>query len=130
MSPAYTEIPPCQSCEQKLATCFGIYEVNFDEPPTFCCDDCCGHGGEDGWCKPIAEYDAWMDATFKELASLREQVPTLINELRVTDELLVERSRLLALSQCPQHGDCVPFAMDEVTRLRAEVARLRAGKAE
>jgi hypothetical protein len=21
----------------------------------FACDDCCGHGNEDGWCKPIAE---------------------------------------------------------------------------
>lgn len=47
----------CQCCEKKPATCFGVYEV-MEQPITAACDDCCGHGNEDGWCRPIAEMDA------------------------------------------------------------------------
>lgn len=41
--------PACANCG-KPATCFGKYE---DMPEGFACDDCCAHGNEDGWCKPI-----------------------------------------------------------------------------
>ena len=37
----------CGSC-QKPATCFGTYEG--DGVWAFACDECCGHGCEDGWC--------------------------------------------------------------------------------
>lgn len=33
------------------ATCYGAYE---GQPPHSGCDECCGHGCEDGWCVPIA----------------------------------------------------------------------------
>jgi len=33
------------------ATCFGSYED--DLSPAFACDDCCGHGNEDGQCEPV-----------------------------------------------------------------------------
>lgn len=41
--------PRCSHCGN-LATCFGSYESpwNFG----YGCDDCCGHGNEDGWCEP------------------------------------------------------------------------------
>lgn len=41
----------CEHCG-KPATCVGRYE---DEsgPIQFACDECCGHGNEDGWCKRL-----------------------------------------------------------------------------
>lgn len=40
----------CHECG-KPATCFGSYED--DLHPAFACDDCCGHGNEDGRCVPV-----------------------------------------------------------------------------
>lgn len=42
---------PCGYCG-KPATCYGVYE-NPCRPVTRACDDCCGHGREDGWCSPF-----------------------------------------------------------------------------
>ncbi len=36
----------CYACK-KPATCVGQCE---DSELEFCCDECCGHGNEDGWC--------------------------------------------------------------------------------
>ena len=44
----------CSVCLIKPATCFGSYE---GLPPNFACDDCCGHGCEDGSCVPIPLYE-------------------------------------------------------------------------
>lgn len=42
--------PVCHICG-KPATCIGRYDnMKTDEPA---CDDCCGHGCEDGHCEPI-----------------------------------------------------------------------------
>jgi hypothetical protein len=38
----------CSSCGAK-ATCFGAYENGTQ--PAYACDDCCGHGCEDGYCE-------------------------------------------------------------------------------
>jgi hypothetical protein len=43
----------CAHCEELLATCVGSYEEGAEETPA--CDECCGHGNEDGRCKPIPE---------------------------------------------------------------------------
>ncbi len=43
----------CEGC-RKPATCVGEYET-CGEHVGFACDDCCGHGNEDGWCEPIQE---------------------------------------------------------------------------
>ena len=43
--------PKCAHCG-KPATCFGSYEGH---PEAYACDECCGHGNEDGHCEPIAE---------------------------------------------------------------------------
>lgn len=42
------EAARCHTCG-KQATCVGVYEGR--EPAEFGCDDCCGHGNEDGWCE-------------------------------------------------------------------------------
>lgn len=42
----------CAHCERP-ATCMGCYETS--EIWESACDECCGHGCEDGQCYPIAE---------------------------------------------------------------------------
>lgn len=48
-TPPPTE-PTCATCG-KPATCIGRYEDMTEDDPA--CDDCCGHGNEDGRCEPI-----------------------------------------------------------------------------
>jgi hypothetical protein len=40
----------CYACGEP-ATCHGRYEGH--GPIQFACDECCGHGCEDGWCEPV-----------------------------------------------------------------------------
>lgn len=40
----------CDHCQCRKATCFGSYE---GRPASFACDECCGHGCEDGRCVPF-----------------------------------------------------------------------------
>lgn len=40
--------PLCNTCKRP-ATCKGAYEGQAEE--TYSCDDCCGHGNEDGHCE-------------------------------------------------------------------------------
>jgi hypothetical protein len=44
------EQPVCAICGRPAA-CFGVYEGH--GPIQFACDDCCGHGNEDGWCRAV-----------------------------------------------------------------------------
>lgn len=48
--PAVCATPRCG----KPASCIGAYEQN-DAPEAYACDDCCGHGNEDGHCRPVSE---------------------------------------------------------------------------
>lgn len=45
--------PTCQHCNHAPASCFGVYEKS--TPVEWACDLCCGHGNEDGWCRPLKE---------------------------------------------------------------------------
>ena len=47
---ASKERPTCEC--GKPATCVGAYER--EENLGVACDECCGHGNEDGWCVPLA----------------------------------------------------------------------------
>lgn len=47
----------CRTCD-RAATCIGQYEGHGGYAPS--CDSCCGHGNEDGWCRPVAEAIAEM----------------------------------------------------------------------
>ncbi len=53
----------CAGCGQ-TATCYGAYE---GAPSSYACDDCCGHGCEDGRCEPVT-------ATTLALAAARDDV--------------------------------------------------------
>jgi len=46
-------IATCRNCENE-ATCFGAYEGMEDG---FSCDECCGHGCEDGFCNKLLERE-------------------------------------------------------------------------
>ena len=48
------DLPRCHVCA-KPATCLGVYEDPGGKEE-FGCDDCCGHGGEDGWCESLDIY--------------------------------------------------------------------------
>jgi hypothetical protein len=41
----------CGHCQVREATCYGKYD-NMTQPE-FACDECCGHGCEDGQCVNI-----------------------------------------------------------------------------
>lgn len=56
--------PVCQSCDHALATCFGAYEDS--TPVEWACDLCCGHGNEDGWCKPLKQATVVITHHIKE----------------------------------------------------------------
>lgn len=45
-------LPTCQHCNEAKATCVGMYD-NMTEL-AFACDECCGHGCEDGKCYELA----------------------------------------------------------------------------
>lgn len=54
----------CHVCG-KPASCIGAYEgTSLFEPA---CDACCGHGNEDGACKPITEWIEWAAKNLVEL---------------------------------------------------------------
>lgn len=44
--------PGCCAPTCEGATCYGVYE-DPTQPVAFACDGCCGHGNEDGWCRPL-----------------------------------------------------------------------------
>ena len=57
---------------------------------------------------------------------LAAEIARLREEVRLDDQIIAERNKLLDMFECPDHGSgCVPNAMDEVTRMRTENARLR-----
>ena len=50
---AELDAPMCDTCG-KPATCGGSYE----RERAYACDDCCGHGNEDGHCEPVGDAPA------------------------------------------------------------------------
>jgi hypothetical protein len=48
------ELSTCAHCDERMPVCIGRYEDS--GPPELACNECCGHGNEDGWCQPIAVY--------------------------------------------------------------------------
>ncbi len=51
----------CAHCaEKRPAICFGCYEDCDLDPIEFACDECCGHGNEDGWCSPLEDLASHM----------------------------------------------------------------------
>lgn len=82
----------CHVCG-KPASCIGRYEGHGDYAPA--CDACCGHGNEDGWCKPlavaIAQMSKWIIAAEDDpLANVLNQPRPLVS--RVSDAASAERA--------------------------------------
>lgn len=53
--------------------------------------------------------------------SRRSIMLALTEEIRLDDALIAERERLLNLFECPDHGQCVPYAMEQVAALRKDL---------
>jgi hypothetical protein len=76
----------CAHCGIKEAACYGAYE---NEKPSYACNDCCGHGCEDGRCWPISpgyevgmtEKDAERQFEIKASTLSREQIYLMAKEL-------------------------------------------------
>ena len=51
---ASEKAPKCATCDNP-ATCLGRYEDMV--VPDFACDECCGHGCEDGHCAQLSDPD-------------------------------------------------------------------------
>lgn len=51
-------VPACAHCGDRPASCVGAYDQEAEAPA---CDQCCGHGCEDGRCRPLQSSD-WRPA--------------------------------------------------------------------
>lgn len=47
------------------------------------------------------------------------RIAELEREVAIDNQLLASYDHLLSMFDCPAHGKCVPFAMDEIKRLRS-----------
>ena len=57
--------PLCYYCEKRPAACRGAYEGSTIQ--RVACDECCGHGNEDGHCEPIVPTRTKKPACLKGL---------------------------------------------------------------
>lgn len=71
----------CAHCNNP-ATCIGRYEV-CEGPREPACDDCCGHGNEDGSCEPIAPL---LAAAVRALSARVQRVEAAMNKRRSGDD--------------------------------------------
>lgn len=150
------EHPTCAGCEKRPATCCG-YSESETENSCFC-DECCGHGNEDGHCEPIrvalartvvaqAEArDNWREALRYCADRARELVaPHAGSEAGAGDDVVraldaLENERIEAREEIARLraialGSTVPPTRDEVRRHHVEhngywlVSRVREGRA-
>lgn len=98
------KVAKCVICG-KPASCFGVYEQP-DQPIAFACDACCGHGNEDGWCKPIDELLAAFNALTDKVAAEHEYFIKADEErLLVNRELRAAEASVRELEAAqPEHG--------------------------
>lgn len=94
LEPIEPGIIACRFCERP-ATCYGTYEGSTG----FACNDCCGHGREDGWCDPVAEYIEKLQADAERYrrmrqAAIQDRVADTADEFdRLCDEAMEKRSQ-------------------------------------
>lgn len=74
------------------------------------------NGGE-LWKPPLGQKPDFslMDQLKAENEALREEVA-------LDDKLIADRDRLLNMFECPDHGQCIPYAMEQVDALRKALA--------
>ena len=51
---------------------------------------------------------------------LEAECRSLKDEIATDDKIIAERDRLLNMFECPAHGQCVPYAMEQVEKLRSQ----------
>ena len=51
-------VPACADCGERPAVCVGSRDSRFAGPSP-ACGECCGHGREDGGCRPLSDED-WV----------------------------------------------------------------------
>jgi hypothetical protein len=78
------------------------------------------NGGE-LWRPPLGKKPDFnlMDQLKGENEALREEVA-------LDDKLIADRDRLLNMFECPAHGQCIPYAMEQVEALRKDAEQWRA----
>lgn len=75
-----------------------------------------------------SEYAAHSNTTVERdtlrvrIAKLEKQLAAAKSEIGYDDLIIADRTRLLALFDCPAHGPCVPYAIEQVGKLRERVA--------
>lgn len=76
----------CDHCEERDAVCVGRYE-DPDLPLSFACNECCGHGNEDGFCVFLAATDeedlATLDQQRNEISLLQARVAALEEQIEI-----------------------------------------------
>ena len=78
------------------------------------------------WIVKLAEKIRETVKLEADLAEARKERDKARKEIATDNKLLAERDSLLAMPelQCPEHGACVPFAMERVRKLAEAEARL------
>lgn len=77
--------------------------------------DVCGTCGGDGVLGPLEDFESLA----AERDQLKAENEALREEVALDDKIIAERDRLLNMFDCPEHGQCVPYAMEQVEQLRA-----------
>lgn len=123
----------CYAC-QKPATCNGTYEGS-GVPGVYACDDCCGHGNEDGECTPIIPATDKVLVEQKDLI-LRGEVWALQGLRKENDRLQDENKRLLQIlktisnlgTDIGLHVSTCKYLADEAFNLKLTAPEDREGK--
>lgn len=71
---------------------------------------------QDGW------WETSVSAKFgaKKLKQVLDVVSELEKEIKVTDDLLADRQRLLdAIPECEVHGKCIPHALEWIEKMKS-----------
>lgn len=58
------------------------------------------------------------------IAARDEEIARLREEIKVDDGLIESGRRLVKMFDCPAHGECIPYAEEQITEMRARVAQL------
>lgn len=121
----------CAHCERRIGSCIGRYG---DEATTaVACDNCCGHGNEDGRCEPLGSVlAAALPALLSEVERLRTDRDSYANsdfERQLSDArsqfAIVERERNELRAAINAYVDaCARLTPAEASRRLAECQRL------
>ena len=80
---AEEHIPRCEHCG-KAAVCFGRWEERLQV--SFACSDCCGHGGEDGWCEPAKDVMHHYNELYEKCTAIGEALGEAEEKIRRLEE--------------------------------------------